>query len=345
MLRKNRYPLLLLWGLLLSGFSLYELAQPGTPLFAVPPGWPAPNYDFSRNPLTEAKVELGRKLFYDPILSVDKSVACSSCHLYFTAFTHVDHALSHGVEDRFGIRNSPALMNLAWSQSFMWDGAIHHLDMQALAPISSHTEMDEDFAHVIEKLQQHKKYPGWFAGAFGDSSITGERFLKALAQFQLTLVSANSKYDQVQRQDSGVSFSEAEQRGYTLFQTNCAGCHREPLFTTGDFANNGLAVDPTLQDWGRMRISQNPADSLKFKIPTLRNIEVSFPYMHDGRFLKLEEVLQHYVSGVSTSPSLAPELARGISLSEPEQADLIAFLRTLTDKTFLYNPKHGFPRF
>ena len=343
---RNKYFLVLSLVLLVGIWVNADLqSAEEEPLFEVPIGWPQPNYDFSKNPLTPEGVELGRKLFYDPILSRDKTVACSSCHLYFTAFTHVDHALSHGIEDRFGIRNSPALMNLAWGKSFMWDGAINHLDMQALAPISAETEMDEEFPNVIRKLQQHKKYPAWFAAAFGDTAITGERFLKAMSQFELTLISANSKYDSVQRKEPNVAFTPSEKRGYKLFKKNCASCHAEPLFTTGGYANNGLPTDPTLMDAGRMRISQNPADSLKFKIPTLRNIEVSFPYMHDGRFKKLEEILQHYVSGIEASPTLAKELRGGIELSEAEQQDIIAFLLTLTDKHFLYNPKHGFPRF
>lgn len=309
-----------------------------------PESWPKPSYNFERNPLTKEGIALGRKLFYDPLLSADSTISCSSCHLSFTAFTHVDHALSHGIGDSIGNRNSPALMNLAWSKFFMWDGAVNHLDMQALAPINDPKEMGEDIVQVIEKLQASEDYPQHFEKAFGDNRITGERLLKAIAQFQLTLVSANSKYDQVMRKKGGISFTEQEQNGYRIFQQNCASCHQEPLFTTGNFANNGLPVDPTLMDMGRMNITQDPLDSLKFKIPTLRNIEFSFPYMHDGRFKKLSQVMTHYTEGVSHSSTLAKELQNGITLSSAEKVDLIAFLLTLTDKEFLFNRDHAFPR-
>jgi cytochrome c peroxidase len=301
---------------------------------AVPEHFPVPLYDFSKNPLTVQGIELGRYLFYDPVLSRDSTVSCASCHLSFTAFTHVDHARSHGIEDRIGLRNAPALANLAWSTHFMWDGAIHHLDFQALAPISDTAEMDEKIEHVIQKLNQHQAFRARFYAAFGDSTATGERLLKAIAQFELSLVSANSKYD---RMRLGLdSFSTQEQNGYALFQKNCARCHTEPLFTNGGFEKNGLPADPELNDWGRMRITQNPADSLKFKVPTLRNIEFSYPYMHDGRFRKLRDVLHFY-----TSPEAA---ALGIALTTNEKVDLTAFLLTLTDKAFLFHPAFSFPK-
>ena len=307
-----------------------------------PNSWKRPVYNFENNPLSKQGVALGRKLFYDPILSKDSTTSCSSCHLSFTAFTHVDHALSHGINDSIGNRNSPALMNLAWGKSFMWDGAAHHLDVQALAPITDPRELGEDLNHVIEKLQRSKKYPRLFDLAFGDSLITGEHFLKALAQFQLTLISANSKYDKVIR---GVEkFTEQEAKGYEIFKKNCSSCHREPLFTNGEFVNNGLPVDSFLMDFGRMNITQNATDSLKFKVPTLRNIEFSFPYMHDGRFKKLREVISHYSSGIERSETLAPELQNGIELTTNEKVDLVAFLLTLTDKEFLFNRDFAFPR-
>jgi cytochrome c peroxidase len=168
-------------------------------LFSVPPHWPKPSYDFRKNPLNAQKVELGRSLFYDPLLSKNNQISCASCHSPFTAFTHVDHDLSHGIDDRIGTRNSPALMNLAWHTSFMWDGAINHLDMQALAPISHPDEMGENIESVVKKLQHTKSYPSLFQHAFGDSVITGEHTLKAISQFMLTLVSSNSKYDSVMR--------------------------------------------------------------------------------------------------------------------------------------------------
>lgn len=311
-------------------------------LFEVPPHWPRPEYDFSKNPLTADKIQLGRALFYDPILSHNQTISCASCHLQYSAFTHIDHDLSHGIDDRIGTRNSPALMNLAWSKRFMWDGAIHHLDMQALAPISHPDEMDETIENVVAKLQHSPLYPKLFFKAYQDSTVTGERSLKAIAQFLLTLVSANAKYDQVMRKET--TFTEQEANGYRLFRQYCASCHKEPLFTTGEFANNGLAVDPTLQDMGRMRITGEAQDSLKFKIPTLRNIEFSFPYMHDGRFKKLSEVFNHYTLGIQHSKTLAPALQKSIVLTSNEKVDLLAFLLTLTDKEFVFNPKFSYPR-
>jgi len=309
-----------------------------------PEYWPKPTYDFTKNPLTKQGVALGRQLFYETNLSIDNTTSCSSCHLSYTAFTHVDHQLSHGIKDRIGNRNSPALMNLAWANSFMWDGAVHHLDVQALAPISDTLEMGEDLANVISKLQKTTKYPTLFKAAYGDSIITGEHLLKALAQFQLTLVSANSKYDKVMRKEEDIAFTEQEQNGYAIFKKNCNSCHQEPLFTTGGFANNGLAMDTILNDLGRMRITKKAADSLKFKIPTLRNIEFSFPYMHDGRFRKLSNVLTHYTKGIQHSPTLAPELQDSIKITHREKVDLTAFLLTLSDKDFLFNKAFTFPR-
>jgi cytochrome c peroxidase len=233
-------------------------------------------------------------------------------------------------------------MNLAWHKSFMWDGAINHLDMQALAPISHPDEMGEKIESVVKKLQQSKNYPTLFLKAFGDTIITGEHTLKAISQFMLTLVSSNSKYDSVMRMQA--QFSSQEKNGYVLFQKNCAACHAEPLFTNLKFENNGLAVDATLNDYGRMRITKNKSDSLKFKVPTLRNIEFSFPYMHDGRFKTIAAVLKHYTSGVKQSQTLSVHLQKPMVLSSNDKVDLTAFLLTLTDKSFLFNTKYGFPK-
>lgn len=313
-------------------------------LINIPAGWGKPNYDFTKNPLRQETIDLGRKLFYDPVLSQDSTISCSSCHLSYTAFAHVDHDLSHGINGTIGTRNAPALMNLAWSKSFMWDGAVIHLDMQALAPISHPAEMNNDIKNVVIKLQHSAYYPKLFKAAFGDTIINGARLLKAIAQFELTLISANSKYDQAMRHEPGVRFSAQEKNGLLIFRKNCASCHTEPLFTNNAFANNGLAIDTLLKDIGRMKITQNPKDSLCFKVPTLRNIEFSFPYMHDGRFKKLSEVLNHYTSGIHKSNTLSKQLQNPIILSPDEKVDLIAFLLTLTDKSFLYNPQFAYPK-
>lgn len=323
-------------------FAQFAFVQEGEQLFSVPKNWPAPAYQFSNNPLSQAKITIGRALFYDPILSRNNTISCASCHSQYTAFAHVDHDLSHGIEDRIGTRNAPALVNLAWHSSFMWDGAINHLDMQALAPISHPDEMGERFDSVIAKLQRTKIYPQLFQSAWGDSIITGERTLKSIAQFMLALVSANSKYDSVMRGES--VFTTQEENGYQLFRKNCSACHTEPLFTNLQFENNGLAIDTTLNDFGRMKISRSSVDSLKFKVPTLRNIEFSYPYMHDGRFKRLSQVIDHYTGGIQKSKTLSTRLNSPISLSSNEKVDLIAFLLCLTDRKFLFDSRYSYPK-
>ena len=289
--------------------------------FSYPSSWPKPTYDFSKNPIEKNKVNLGRVLFYDPILSENNSISCESCHSPYSAFTHIDHALSHGIYDSIGTRNSPALMNLAWKKSFMWDGAINNLDMQALAPISHPLEMGSSIKKVVIKLQASKKYRQLYFQAYGDSIPTGEKTLKALSQFLLTLVSSNSKYDKVMSGD--LQFTTQEKNGYALFQKNCSSCHREPLFTNDEFANNGLPENPSLKDKGRMHITLDSTDTYKFKIPTLRNIEYTFPYMHDGRFRTLEQVLDHYDKGMIYHPNLDKNLISsgklGIPMSDIEK--------------------------
>lgn len=322
----------------ITGFDLMTVYR-----FDPPEGWPAMHYDFEKNPLSAAKIQLGRRLFYDPILSRDSSTSCASCHSPFNAFAHTDHDLSHGIEDQIGNRNAPPLFNLAWHPIFMWDGAINHLDMQALAPISHSKEMDNDIVKLVKKLQSGSHYPKLFSEAFGDSSITGEYILLALSQFQLTLLSNNSKYDSVMRAES--VFNEQEKRGYELFKINCSSCHKEPLFSTFEFANNGLATDTTLNDYGRMKVTQQATDSLKFKIPSLRNLEYTYPYMHDGRFKKLSQVLNHYSKGIVQSPTLADELKKPLALNANDRVDLIAFLLTLSDRSFVFNKEFGFLRF
>jgi cytochrome c peroxidase len=326
----------------LSVWVLLSFIEKEKNLFYIPKNWPKPVYNFKNNPLSKEKVFLGRNLFYDPILSRDNSISCASCHSPYNAFTHVDHNVSHGIEDRIGTRNSPTLMNLAWHKSFMWEGAINHLDMQALSPISHPDEMDEKIENVILKINQTKKYKTLFFNAFGDSTATGEKALKAISQFMLTLISANSKYDLVKQHKA--KFTSQEQNGYHLFKKNCASCHKEPLFTNLQFENNGLKIDSKLNDFGRMKITQNTKDSLKFKVPTLRNIEFSFPYMHDGRFKKLNQVLNHYTNEIEKSATLSKNLEKRIELSSNEKVDIIAFLLTLSDREFLFNQAYGFPK-
>jgi cytochrome c peroxidase len=327
---------------LLTVFILLAFRKPNALLFEKPAGWPSPVYNFKKNPLTTEKIELGRMLFYDPILSRDSTISCASCHSQYTAFTHIDHSLSHGIEGKIGTRNSPALMNLAWSSSFMWDGSVDHIEVQALAPISNPLEMDENIDHLVHKLQVSNQYPALFYQAYGDSTIRSKQILNAISQFMLTLISANAKYDSVMRGE--IKFTAREASGYKLFQSRCSTCHVEPLFTNGEFENNGLFVDPSLNDEGKMKTTHKREDSLKFKVPTLRNIEYSKPYMHDGRFRNLSEVLNSYMMGIQHSPTLNPQLQKGIFFTAEEKADLVAFLMTLSDKDFLKNPKFSYPK-
>ena len=328
--------LLGLMSLLILGFSQ------SNSILIVPAYFPKPVYTFNKQGNNQAAIQLGRALFYDPILSKDSTISCASCHSPYSAFTHIDHNLSHGINDSIGTRNAPALMNLAWQPIFMWDGAINHLDMQALAPISNVDEMGSSLKEVVLKLKRSKRYPQLFYAAYGDSSISGALSLKAMAQFLASMVSANSKYDKVMRHES--QFTAQEQKGFALFNQYCNQCHTAPLFTNYQFENNGLSIDTMLKDWGRMRVTQNPKDSLKFKVPTLRNIEYTFPYMHDGRFKQLAQVINHYTQAKTMSNTLAPSLRQPIPLSANEKVDLIAFLLTLSDKDFILDPKYAYPK-
>lgn len=310
-------------------------------LISWPSYFPKPVYNFNKRPLTAAQVELGRALFYDPVLSVDSSTSCASCHSPYNSFAHTDHSLSHGIHDSIGTRNAPALINLAWSSLLMWDGAVNHIEVQALAPITNVSEMGEDMNHVVLKLNRSSRYRGLYFTAFGDSVATGQRTLLALAQFQLSLVSCNSKYDSVRA--GFISYTEQEQHGYDLFLRHCNSCHTEPLFTNNGFANNGLSIDPLLNDYGRFRITNDRKDSMKFKVPTLRNVEFTYPYMHDGRFLSLYDVIRHYTSGVKESSTLALQLRKPVELSASEKTDLVAFLLTLSDKKFIFDKRFGPP--
>lgn len=313
--------------------------------FAVPEGWPQPVYDFSKNPVTQAGFLLGNRLFYDPVLSRDSTISCASCHLSFTAFTHVDHRVSHGIYGRKGTRNASALQNLAWQRHYMWDGAVQSLEQQAIQPITHPAEMDNTLEAAVAKLNASELYRRGFYRAFGDSIVTAERLLQALSQFTVMLVSSHSKYDSVLQKAPNAAFTPGEAHGYALFKTHCASCHAEPLLTNGAFENNGLAPDSALMDLGRWRVTRNPEDSFKFKVPTLRNIAFSPPYFHDGRFNKLAEVLDHYTDGIVVSSTLAQPLRTKINLDKQDKKDLIAFLKTLSDKPFLYNKafQYDFP--
>ncbi|CCH02276.1 cytochrome c peroxidase [Fibrella aestuarina BUZ 2] len=317
----------------------------GTPLnWQKPANFPDPTYDFANNPLTKEGVLLGRTLFYDALLSKDGTISCAFCHSPFTGFSHTDHPLSHGIRDQTGTRNVPGIQNLAWRNTFFWDGGIIDLDLLPIAPIQNPIEMDETFPNVLTKVRTSGRYRPLFRAAFGSDSISSDRFLKALSQFMLTMVSSNSTYDKVARKEGGAALTEAAQRGLTLFQQKCASCHKEPFFTDQGFRNNGLPQLATakIDDKGRYAITAQDADLYKFRVPSLRNVEFTPPYMHDGRFSSLQQVLRHYATGVQDSPYLDPLLKQngqvGIPMTVQEQNDIISFLYTLTDYTFLQNP-------
>ncbi len=308
--------------------------------FTKPEGFPNPHYTFPNNPLSKEGFELGRFLFYDPILSVDSSRSCNSCHAQAHAFADHNIPLSKGVHNIFGTRNAPALSNLAWSTSFMWDGGVNHIEVQPLVPIQSAHEMGETILNVVYKLNKSSFYKTKFKQAFNVDTITDQKVLHALAQFTGMLVSANSKYDQYRA--GKVAFTDEESKGYKLFKNNCAICHTEPLFTDYSFRNSGLESE--IIDNGRERVSQDVEDKGKFKVPSLRNIEYTYPYMHDGRFMNLEQVLEFKVNGIKDSPTLDPFLKKGIKLSKEEQNSVIAFLKTLTDFEYIGNPKFAEPK-
>ncbi len=305
--------------------------------FEIPANFPPPVYDLSKNPVTQEGFELGRALFYDGILSRDGTISCGFCHQQSSGFTQHGHDLSHGIDDKLTLRNALPIQNLAWEKEFFWDGGVFHLDLFAISPIEADNEMDEELPNVLNKLRQHKTYPKMFEAAFGSPDITTDRFLKALSQFQLMCISADSKYDKYVRKE-GVMLTSEELAGLNVFQQKCASCHSGELFTDNSYRNNGLPVGNP-EDTGRGRITLNAADDYKFRVPSLRNVEVTLPYMHDGRFRTLENVLDFYANGVVDSPTLDPSLKQngrlGIPLNETEKKQIIAFLRTLTDQDFL----------
>ncbi len=308
----------------------------------LPSNLPAPRYDLAANPITREGFLLGKKLFYDPILSRDSTISCGTCHISFSGFTQHGHAVSHGIDDLLGKRNSLPVQNLIWKDDFFWDGGVFHLDLVALNAITNPVEMDESPAHVLEKLRRHPEYPALFEAAFGSATVESHDFLRALSQFMAMLVSANSRYDKYVRGETGGDLTSAELAGLATFQQKCASCHAGDLFTDLQFRNNGFRDDFT-NDRGRYDITLNPDDIGKFKVPSLRNVELTAPYMHDGSLSSLEAVVEHYASGVRTSPTLDSLLLQhnqpGIPLDATEKANLVAFLKTLTDWDFVRDPR------
>lgn len=316
--------------------------------FNVPSNFPPLVYDIENNPPTETGFELGRRLFYEGRLASDGVVACGFCHIQEFAFTHHTHIVSHGVDGALGSRNAQPLHNLAFQNEFNWDGAAIHLDMQPIIPITNEVEMNETFTNIIAKLQTHPDYPRLFREAFENGEINSENILKALSQFLVMMVSSNSKYDKFRRNEGNVTLTANETQGMELFSQKCASCHSGDLFSDQSFRNNGLAIDPQYNDIGRERVTGFPADRYKFKVPNLRNIEVTFPYMHDGRFANLDAVLEHYRSGIHDTENLDDNLRQpngtlGIPMTDEEKARIIDFLKTLTDADFIFD--HRFSEF
>lgn len=310
--------------------------------FIKPSNFPEPVYHFETNSITAARFELGKKLFYETLLSANNTISCGSCHIQTSAFTHHGHIVSHGIEDRLGTRNAPPIMNLAWNTSFMWDGGIADLDLQSIAPITNHVEMDETMENVLRKLAATPNYPRLFKKAFGTTDINTTNFLKALSQFMLLCVSSNSKYDSVIRNEAGKTFTAEELAGRQLVQQKCGSCHAEPLFTDHSFRNNGL-IPSSINDEGRFMVSQLPADRYKFKVPSLRNLAYTAPYMHDGRLLTLEGVLNHYSNHMQATQNIDSLFLQngniGIPLSADERKNILAFLNTLNDRSFLFDKR------
>lgn len=330
-----RIPILFVFFIIAATFLACKKEDAITPVesfgFVKPAHFPQPNYTFEQNTQTLERFELGRALFYDPILSLDSTISCANCHDQAHGFADHNVKFSNGVNGAVGERNSPALSNLAWYPNFMWDGGVNHIETFSVAPITNVLEMKETIAHVITKLNNNTSYKAKFKQAYGSETITDQYMLKALGQFLAMTISSDSKYDRVYQ---GVAtFSSNEQNGYTLFKAHCTSCHAEPLTTDFSFRNNGLDVSFT--DLGRNHITLDPNDLGKFRVPNLRNIELTYPYMHDGRFFTLTQVIEHYSTGIKQSATLDPTLSTGFNFTTQEKLDLITFLKTLTDNTFL----------
>ncbi|WP_019039405.1 cytochrome-c peroxidase [Psychroflexus tropicus] len=309
--------------------------------FPQPDFFPLPAYDLEENPPTEKGFELGKKLFYDGRLSSTGVISCGFCHIQEFSFTHHTHEVSHGVNGALGTRNAQPLINLAYFNEFSWDGAAPHLDSFSIIPITTDVEMNETVTNVLSKLKQDDEYLSLFAQAFENGEVDTQNMFRALSQFMVMMVSAETKYDKVL--EGNAVFTEAQAAGKALFDAKCSSCHKGILLTDQSYRNNGLPVDPQYNDVGRKRVTGLEEDLYRFKVPSLRNIAVSLPYMHDGRFQTLKEVLDFYDSGVTASSTLDPLLQQeeelGIQLTETEKEQLIAFLRTLTDDNFLLDPQ------
>ncbi len=318
--------------------------------------FPDPEFSADNRPTVQG-VMLGRMLFYEKLLSKDGSQACADCHRQPDGFSD-SLQFSIGVEKMKGKRQAMPVMNLAWHKNgLFWDGRTSLLRNQALLPIQDHLEMNETLENVVTKLSAEKKYRNQFIRAFGSDTITAEKIGLAIEQFELTMISNNSKFDQFKR--GSATLTDSEERGRQLFFTEfdpsgvkkgaeCFHCHATFNFTNDEYMNNGLDADGDQKDHARMIVTLDPADKAKFKTPTLRNIARTAPYMHDGRFTTLEQVVDFYNTGVKNSATIEFLMQYnlqpgGLGLSMQEKADLVAFLKTLTDDEFLTNPAFKTP--
>jgi cytochrome c peroxidase len=322
-----------------------------TPYSIAIPSWIASNPAIGElvspidNPLTIEGVALGRELFYEPQLSGNSSMSCGSCHFQKYAFSDPAQ-FSQGIDGDLGDRQAMALINLAWEESFFWDARSSSLEDQAYKPVVDHVELNDNWINVVEKLQNNPKYPPLFEYAFGTDQIDSTLVVKAIAQFERTLISFDSEFERIFFLGKG-EFSESEEAGRLIFfgEGKCNRCHFPPLFTDKILRNNGL--DASFEDLGLGAITGLSSGNGKFKVPTLRNIAQTGPYMHDGRFSTLMEVLEHYNNGVvGSSPNLDPIMSPfigGLGLSDEEILNLHDFLLTLTDSSFLAEEKFSNP--
>lgn len=319
------------------------IATNATPYhFRMPAGFPMPSLPRD-NPLTVEGVALGKRLFHENLFSRDNTLSCASCHNEARAFSDSPHRFSVGVDKQEGTRNAMPLFNLAWKREFFWDGRASSLRQQVLMPIQDGREMHEPLEELVGKLAAASGYADQFEKAFGSCEISPDRVARALEQFVLTLESSDSKFDHALK--GRAVLSEEEKRGFELFMTeydprrgltgaDCFHCHGGPLFSDFRFTNNGLDADPV--DTGRERVTGNALDKGKFAVPSLRNVALTGPYMHDGRFQTLEEVVDHYCTGTKRSATLDPNLAKhpdgGLPLDAGDKKALVAFLKTLTEE-------------
>lgn len=300
----------------------------------------------TNNPLTQEGVLLGKKLFFEKLLSGNNTQSCATCHNPQNAFANQEQ-FSIGIDGNKGFRNTMPLFNLAWNfnERFNWDGSEFGLENQAFEPVTNPIEMHANWKNVSQKLQNHPAYPSLFKQAFGTSKIDSVSITKAIAQFERTLISANSKFDKYLKGD--VSLTSAEKNGFNVFMNeakgDCFHCHgsdNNPLWTDNQFHNNGL--DSNFSDLGLGAKTGDPADNGKFKSPSIRNLAFTAPYMHDGRFSTLEEVINHYSEGLKSSETIDPLMKKvqqgGVQLSAKDKTDLKAFLLTLSDTDFVKNP-------